>query len=92
MPCQQPYPQLAVDMSPIFASDPGDLSGYGAVISSSSKGAAMADTCGHPGCKCEAREDGFCSDYCAEHAGQEGHEAHECGCGHTVCEHEAATS
>ena len=42
--------------------------------------------CGHEGCKCEARGDGFCSDYCANHAGQEGHEAHECGCGHDdVC-------
>jgi hypothetical protein len=47
------------------------------------------DTCGHDGCTCEAREDGFCSDYCAahpDHEGHEGHDAHECQCGHTVCE------
>jgi hypothetical protein len=48
----------------------------------------MAQTCGHEGCKCEAREDGYCSDYCAEHASKPGHVAHECNCGHNVCEHE----
>lgn len=51
----------------------------------------MAVTCGHPGCACEtSREDGFCSDYCARHAQQEGHEPHDCGCGHDVCHVEAA--
>lgn len=52
------------------------------------------NTCAHDGCTCEAREDGFCSDYCAahpDHEGHEGHDAHECQCGHTVCEGEAAT-
>jgi hypothetical protein len=43
-------------------------------------------TCGHEGCTCAAREDGYCSDYCARHANKEGHVAHECGCGHPVCE------
>lgn len=48
----------------------------------------MTDTiCGHEGCTCQAREDGFCSDYCAEHVGERhGDEAHQCGCGHAHCE------
>jgi hypothetical protein len=46
----------------------------------------MADkTCAHEGCQCEAREDGYCSDYCARHGSHEGHEAHDCGCGHASC-------
>jgi hypothetical protein len=45
----------------------------------------MAEMCGHEGCNCAAREDGFCSDYCKEHGTKEGHEAHECGCGHPGC-------
>lgn len=49
----------------------------------------MAETCGHTGCKCEAREDGYCSDYCSEHGDHDGEAAHDCGCGHTVCEHAA---
>jgi hypothetical protein len=49
----------------------------------------MADgKCGHEGCNCDAREDGFCSDYCARHASKEGHVAHKCDCGHEVCETE----
>jgi hypothetical protein len=51
----------------------------------------MADeTCSHEGCTCKAREDGFCSDYCARHGSKEGHVAHECGCGHATCEAAAA--
>lgn len=47
----------------------------------------MADTtCRHEGCMCKAREDGYCSDYCAQHAGEShGDGPHECGCGHTPC-------
>jgi hypothetical protein len=45
----------------------------------------MRATCGHEGCDCGAREDGFCSDYCQEHATKEGHQAHECSCGHDGC-------
>ncbi|MEA2297090.1 MAG: hypothetical protein QOF77_26 [Solirubrobacteraceae bacterium] len=50
------------------------------------------DTCGHEGCNCAPREDGYCSDYCAKHGGHEGHQAHECGCGHSECHLEAATA
>jgi hypothetical protein len=50
------------------------------------------ETCGHEGCKCEAREDGFCSDYCAKHGTKEGHVAHECNCGHDVCASAAGAS
>jgi hypothetical protein len=47
----------------------------------------MADnTCVHEGCTCEAREDGYCSDYCAGHGSHEGHVAHECRCGHAGCD------
>ncbi len=52
----------------------------------------MAETCGHEGCNCLPREDGYCSDYCAKHGGHEGHEAHECGCGHPQCHLEPATA
>lgn len=54
----------------------------------------MADTtCGHEGCTCEAREDGFCSDHCAQHAGEaHGDDAHQCGCGHVRCELEAGAA
>lgn len=41
--------------------------------------------CGHEGCKCTAREDGFCSDYCHKHGTHEGHKPHACGCGHPEC-------
>ena len=57
----------------------------------------MAETCGHEGCTCEARADGYCSDYCAQHAQGEhsevsGHEEnHECHCGHATCDAVAAT-
>ena len=46
----------------------------------------MAATCGHEGCPCEPREDGFCSDYCQKHGTREGHQAHECSCGHAGCQ------
>ncbi len=45
----------------------------------------MAATCGHEGCNCEPREDGFCSDYCQKHGTHEGHQAHDCNCGHDGC-------
>jgi hypothetical protein len=47
------------------------------------------ETCGHAGCTCKARDDGFCSDYCASHPEPEGDAAHECGCGHGACDHSA---
>jgi len=47
-------------------------------------------TCDHEGCTCEAREDGYCSDYCALHARDEGEGALECHCGHVSCEAEPA--
>ncbi|MEA2190077.1 MAG: hypothetical protein QOI73_198 [Solirubrobacteraceae bacterium] len=53
----------------------------------------MAESCGHEGCRCEAREDredGYCSDYCAEHGSKPGHVAHDCGCGHDCCTPAAA--
>ena len=40
--------------------------------------------CGGAGCTCAAREDGFCSDHCKEHAGH-GDEGHSCQCGHAGC-------
>lgn len=49
----------------------------------------MAETCGHEGCTCEARADGYCSDYCAQHPGAQDSEVagdQECHCGHTTCE------
>jgi len=50
----------------------------------------MAVSCGHQGCNCEARdiqgEDGYCSDYCQKHGTREGHQAHECNCGHSGCQ------
>jgi hypothetical protein len=51
----------------------------------------MADTttCGHEGCTCEAREDGYCSDYCAKHGSHEGHVAHACHCEHAGCDPDA---
>jgi hypothetical protein len=77
-------------MSRIFRRAPGACSGYGEDIRILSRREQAMAICGHEGCKCEAREDGFCSDYCAGHADHEGHEAHECGCGHNVCDAQAA--
>jgi hypothetical protein len=37
-----------------------------------------------------AEADGFCSDHCREHAGDTGHDAHACECGHPECEGAAA--
>jgi len=48
------------------------------------------ETCGHPGCTCEAGENGFCSEYCATHPQPEGDGTHECGCGHGACGHPVA--
>jgi hypothetical protein len=41
--------------------------------------------CRHRGCRCDAREDGFCSDACAAHVAEHGSAAHECVCGHDEC-------
>jgi hypothetical protein len=50
----------------------------------------VAETCKHEGCTCETdRADGFCSDYCAGHAGEHDAAAGECACGHSDCEHVA---
>jgi hypothetical protein len=54
----------------------------------------MAETCAHEGCTCEAREDGYCSDYCAQPAVADessteaapDHEGHGCHCGHAACD------
>ena len=57
----------------------------------------MAEACSHEGCTCEARADGYCSDYCAQQSGAGhrevagDHEGHECHCGHAACEEVAAT-
>ncbi|MEA2155629.1 MAG: hypothetical protein QOE11_1769 [Solirubrobacteraceae bacterium] len=44
------------------------------------------ETCGGAGCTCKAGENGFCSDYCKEHASADGHTADTCQCGHSHCE------
>jgi hypothetical protein len=49
------------------------------------------ETCGGAGCTCAAREDGFCSDHCKEHAGHSDAEGHVCHCGHADCAAEAAS-
>lgn len=45
----------------------------------------VLEMCGHRGCRCDAREDGFCSDACAARASEPGSEAHDCPCGHDEC-------
>jgi hypothetical protein len=43
-------------------------------------------TCAHEGCNCKPELDGtYCSDYCRRHGTHEGHEPHECNCGHPGC-------
>lgn len=42
--------------------------------------------CGHEGCTCGARDDGYCSEYCARHGAHEGHVPHQCACGHPECQ------
>lgn len=43
--------------------------------------------CGHEGCTCQVEQSGgFCSDHCREHAGDTGHGAHACECGHPQCQ------
>lgn len=42
--------------------------------------------CGHEGCTCGAREDGYCSDYCAGRDGTPESHANDCGCGHSECQ------
>jgi hypothetical protein len=50
-------------------------------------------TCAGDGCNCTtAREDGYCSDYCANHVPHEGHDAHACHCGHAGCDPEATAA
>jgi hypothetical protein len=44
----------------------------------------VIEMCAHRGCRCDAREDGFCSDHCAAHAGSGGSEQ-ACECGHADC-------
>ena len=46
----------------------------------------VLEMCGHRGCRCDARDDGFCSDHCAAHAGERVDGAHACECGHDHCE------
>lgn len=41
--------------------------------------------CGHRGCRCDAREDGFCSDHCAGHASERVSAETPCDCGHDDC-------
>jgi hypothetical protein len=41
--------------------------------------------CVHETCTCAARDDGYCSDYCATHGSHEGHQPHKCDCGHPGC-------
>jgi hypothetical protein len=41
--------------------------------------------CGHRGCRCDAREDGFCSDHCATQATARVSAEHRCECGHDEC-------
>jgi hypothetical protein len=50
------------------------------------------EICKHEGCTCTAGENGYCSEYCANHAGQDSDDSapHECGCGHAVCDTVAA--
>ncbi len=49
----------------------------------------MADkTCGHDSCNCKVGEnETYCSEYCERHGSHEGHQPHECGCGHPGCGH-----
>jgi hypothetical protein len=43
--------------------------------------------CGHEGCTCRVEpSEGFCGDHCREHAGDAGHDAHACECGHPQCD------
>jgi hypothetical protein len=47
-------------------------------------------TCGGAGCTCNAGENGFCSEYCKDHAESAGHVAETCQCGHDDCDASAA--
>ena len=43
--------------------------------------------CGHEGCTCRVEPSKeFCGDHCREHAGDAGHDAHPCECGHPQCD------
>ncbi len=43
------------------------------------------EMCAHRGCRCDARDDGFCSDHCAGHATERVSAQAPCGCGHDDC-------
>ena len=45
----------------------------------------VLETCAHRGCRCDARDDGFCSDHCATHAAERASADHPCECGHDDC-------
>jgi hypothetical protein len=45
----------------------------------------VLEMCAHRGCRCDAREDGFCSDHCAGHSAEPTTTAHPCECGHDDC-------
>ncbi len=45
----------------------------------------VLEMCRHRGCRCDARDDGFCSDHCAQHAAEAVSEGHACDCGHAEC-------
>ena len=50
-------------------------------------------TCAHEGCTCTtAREDGYCSDYCATQESPAGDAAHACQCGHAGCDSDATAA
>lgn len=48
--------------------------------------------CSNPSCRCKvpkeraALGDPYCSEYCAENAGEKGRPTQACGCGHAACE------
>jgi hypothetical protein len=46
--------------------------------------------CQHEGCRCDVSEgQGFCSDYCTQHASESGQGSHACECGHPQCASQA---
>ena len=50
-------------------------------------GKERAMRCGHEGCTCQVEQSGdFCSEHCRERAGDTGHGAHACECGHPGCQ------
>ncbi len=43
------------------------------------------EMCRHKGCTCNARSDGFCSEYCASEGDSVGHAGQACSCAHDEC-------